>query len=512
MFILDNRTLLVVIGMIAIGSAIILTFLWRSQKQRNGIGYWAAGMMTLAIATLLVSLRDIEPGLSSPIFSNLCYVFGFQLILRGIRIFTERPPLLFFDYGSLPIATCLFYYFYYVDNNQSVRIVVFSAAIVLVCIAIIVTLLTDHNKAQRSAGHAVAIVFGLFAFLNFMRGLMTLLFPSEQSIIENSLSTTLLYLSGIFFVGGMAMTLILQMYSILELRLRTVSLAVEQSASSIVITDNSGNIEYINPAALHLSGYVKDELIGKDPSVFRSNKLSPDVYEEMWRQLREGNTWRGEFHNVKKNGEGYWEVASIAPVKQANGKISHFVAVKEDITSIKEAKQKIHHLAHHDSLTGLPTRALMMERLKAAIAEAEERGWQVAVLFIDIDGFKDVNDTFGHAIGDKLLKQLTQNLCACVRDTDTVARIGGDEFIVVLEHVSDHVAITVIAERMIKAVSEAFEIDGIEVNVSASIGIALYPQNATDPHDLIKMADHAMYEVKRTGKNNFAFASKEKVV
>lgn len=236
------------------------------------------------------------------------------------------------------------------------------------------------------------------------------------------------------------------------------------------------------------------------------------MYEEMWRQLREGNTWRGEFHNFKKNGEGYWEVASIAPVKQANGKISHFVAVKEDITSIKEAKQKIHHLAHHDSLTGLPTRALMMERLNSAIAEAEERGWQVAVLFIDIDGFKAVNDTFGHATGDKLLKQLTKNLCACVRDTDTVARIGGDEFIVVLEHVSDNVAITVIAERMIKAVSEAFDIDGIEVNVSASIGIALYPKDAIDPHDLIKMADHAMYGVKRTGKNNFAFVSKEKVV
>ncbi|OEF28115.1 sensor domain-containing diguanylate cyclase [Vibrio rumoiensis] len=506
MLILDNRTLLVVIGIIATGAAITLAFLWRSQTQRNGVGYWAAGMSSIALASILVSLRDLVPDFVSLMVANLLYVVGFLFILRGIRVFSERPPLLFLDFSLIPIAGYLFYYFKYIEESQSIRIVVFSAVVVVVCTSIVVALLTDKNKAKRSAGLSVATIFGLFAFLNFMRGFMALMLPSQESVIQDSLTTTLLYLSGIFFVGGVAITLVLQTYSMLASKLRTVSLAVDQSASSIVITDNDGRIEYINPAALEKMGYQKEEVIGKHTSTFRANIPSPEEYAELSKQLNSGKAWRGQLLNRKKSGEEFWELVSIAPVKQTNGDISHFVAVKEDITALTEAKKKIQHLAHHDNLTGLPTRALMMERLESALLKAQSNHCQVAVLFIDIDGFKAVNDTFGHATGDELLKLISEKLCVCVRDTDTVARIGGDEFLIVLTHITDNHVITVITERMIQATSELFDVYDSRVNVSVSVGIAQYPIHSKDPHELIQLADQAMYGVKRAGKNNFAFA------
>ncbi|MBD1573390.1 diguanylate cyclase [Vibrio sp. S17_S38] len=507
MLVLDNRTLLIVIVLISIGSAIALTFLWRVQNQRNGVGFWSAGMSLIALASLLISGRGYIPDFISIIIANLCYILGFLIISRGILVFIGRKPILFFDVSLLAVATSLFYYFHYIEHNQNIRIVVFSAIILIICIAIVMSLLTINNQEQRSSGHGVATVFALFGLFNFMRGIMAFLFPSEQSVIENSLSTTLLYLSAIFLIGGIAITLILQTYSVLSSRLRTLSLAIEQSASSIVITDSNWIIEYVNPRVLEKTGYREEELIGQSAGIFSTELFVQTEKEHISKVLNAGEIWRGELlTNSKYEGNEFWELASIAPVKQANGQIEHFVAVMEDITMQKEAKKQIQHLAYHDSLTGLPTRQLMMKSLEKALSSALQE--KVAVLFLDLDGFKSVNDNFGHAAGDELLKIATDKLRSCVRDNDMVARIGGDEFLIVITQVVGGTMLSSVATRMINTLSRPFHINNIEVSVSASIGIAMYPEDSQDPEELIKLADHAMYDVKRKGKNNFAFVDK----
>ncbi|MEH6534344.1 MAG: diguanylate cyclase [Photobacterium frigidiphilum] len=505
MLVLDNRTLLVVTALISIGSAVALIFLWRAQSRRKGEGFWAAGMSCVAAASIFISGRGIIPDFLSLVVANSLYVIGFQLILRGIRIFTGRPPLLFFDFGLLPLAGTLFYYFNYVDQNLGIRIAVLSAAFAMICGAIVITLLREKDAPWRSAGFAVATVFALFGISHLARGVLALLFLSEQSFMHPSITSSLVFLGGIFIIGGIAITLILLTYAVLESELRIVSLAVEQSASSIIITDREGSIDYVNPASVEKTGYLPEELIGKNPRILQSGETSPEEYAYLWKSILAGNTWRGEFHNRKKNGELFWEIASIAPVKQRNGKISHFVVVKEDITALKEAKQHIHYLANHDTLTGLPTRQLSMDRLLNALAVARRNETKVAVLFVDLDGFKTVNDTLGHDAGDQLLKKTTERLCSCVRDMDTVARIGGDEFLILLTNVVDNDSIITVTERMIQAVAVPYKLEAGEVKISASIGIALYPDHGENPQELVKLADQAMYEIKRRGKNDYAF-------
>jgi diguanylate cyclase (GGDEF)-like protein/PAS domain S-box-containing protein len=506
MLVLDNRTLLVVTALISIGSAVALTFLWRAQLRRNGVGFWAAGMSCVAAASILISGRETIPDFLSLIMANSLYVIGFQLILRGIRIFTGRPPFLLFDVGLFPISASLFYYFNYIEPNLNIRIAVLSAVFVMICGATVFTLLSERNAPWRTAGFAVATVFALFGIIHGVRGGIALLTPSAQSFMYSSATSSIVFLGGIFIIGGIAITLILLTYSVLESELRIFYQTVKQSASSIIITDSTGAINYVNSALTEKTGYLAEELIGKTPRIFQSGEMSAEDSALLWKSISAGDTWRGEFHNRKKNGELFWEIASITPVKQRDGKISHFVAVKEDITALKEAKERIYHLAYHDILTGLPTREIFMVQLLKVLAVARRNATTVAVLFVDLDGFKKVNDTHGHDAGDRLLKKTAERLCSSVRDVDTVARIGGDEFLILLPNLADNSVIAAVAERVVQAVAMPYHVEAMELSITASIGIALYPEHAENSQELVKQADLAMYKIKRQGKNNFAFA------
>lgn len=503
---LDIRTLLVVTALVSIGSAVALISLWRAQPRPNGSGLWASGMSCIAVASVMISGRGSINDFFSLVLANSLYVVGFLLILRGIRVFANRPPLLFFDFGLPPIVVSLFYYFNYVEQNINIRIAVLSSAFVLICFAIVVTLLREKNVPWRSAGFAVATVFALFGAAHGIRGVIAILSPFAPSFMDPSVSTTLVFLAGIFLLGGSAITLILLTYAVLESELRVVSLAVNQSASSILITDATGLIEYANPTCIKKTGYSKEELIGENPRILRSGKTNPEEYVSLWKTLSLGNTWRGEFYNRKKNGEHFWEIASIAPVKMKNGKVTHYVAIKEDITELKNAEQRILHMANHDPLTGLPTRRLCMDRLDNNLAIARRKETIVAVLFIDIDGFKQVNDTLGHDAGDHILKETAMRLCSCVREVDTVARVGGDEFLVILNSMPDKNSIIPVAEKLIKAVAMPYKLDHDDINIGASIGIAVYPEHSDNPQKLINLADKAMYQIKRKEKNNYRFA------
>lgn len=503
---LDLRTLLVVMALVSIGSAVALISLWRSQSRHNGTGLWATGMSCIALASVLISGRGSINDFTSLIVANSLYVIGFLLILRGVRVFAGRPPLLFFDFGLPPITVILFYYFNYVEQNINIRIAVLSIAFMFTCFAIVVTLLREKEAPWRSAGFSVATVFGLFGLSHGIRGAIALLSPLETSFLVPSTSTSLIFLVSIFLLGGGAITLILLTYTVLESELRIVSLAVDQSASSILITDTTGLIKYANPACIKKTGYLQEELIGENPRILRSGETNQEEYATLWKTLAEGNIWRGEFHNRKKNGELFWEIASIAPVKMKNGKVTNYVAMKEDITALKNAEKRILHMANHDPLTGLPTRRLSMDRLASNLAFAKRNKTIVAVLFVDIDGFKTVNDTLGHNAGDYILKETATRLCSSVREVDTVARVGGDEFWVLLTNMPDKNSIISTAEKLIKAVATPYKFKSDEINIGASIGISLYPDHGIGPQELINLADQAMYEIKRQGKNNYGFA------
>lgn len=505
MQILDNRTLLVVTALVSFGSAVALMSLWRAQNLRNGSGFWASGMSCIALASVLLFGRGNLPDFLSIVIANTFYVIGFLLIYRGVRIFTGRASIELLDVGFPLLTLLLFCYFYYIDNNLNMRIAVLSAAFFMICAMIIKTLLAEKAAPWRTAGYAVAFMFGLFGLSHAIRGVIAVFSASYRDFLDPSMTSTLVLLSGVFIIGGIAISLVLLSYAVLESKLRILSLAVEQSASSIVITDNVGAINYVNPAFIEKTGYCSDELMGQNPRVLQSGEMNPNEYSTLWQAISSGHTWRGEFHNRKKNGELFWEIASIAPVKQRNGNISHFVAVKEDITDLKEAKKRIHHLANHDALTGLPTRAFFMQSLNDALVTAHSKNG--ALLFVDLDGFKTINDSLGHDAGDQLLIEATQRLSCSVRDIDTVARIGGDEFLILCTEVESQALVKLVAERIVNVLAQPFTYDDVEVKITASIGIALYPQHNDTAEALVKMADQAMYQVKRQGKNNYAFAT-----
>lgn len=286
-----------------------------------------------------------------------------------------------------------------------------------------------------------------------------------------------------------------------ELRLNLLSSAIEHSPTSVIITDANSVIEYVNPHFSLETGYSAEEVIGKKPSILQSGQVLAETYQAMWAQLLRGEVWTGELINRRKNGEAYWEEAYIAPVKDNQGKTRHYVAVKVDVSVRKEVNDKLAYLAHHDSLTHLPNRTLFFERLAQGLALAKRNNTRLALMYIDLDRFKPVNDTYGHAVGDILLQQAAERMKNCLRDSDTVGRIGGDEFVALTLDVSDGQSACLLAEKLRAALGQAFLIAGNEHTVSASIGVAIYPDHATTEIELAKRADIAMYAAKAGGRD-----------
>lgn len=283
------------------------------------------------------------------------------------------------------------------------------------------------------------------------------------------------------------------------------SAAVKQSPASVVITDKDGIIEYVNPKFTERTGYDLDEAIGKSPHILKSGKHTNAFYTDLWKTITSGQDWHGEICNINKAGDLFWESVSISPIVNDKGDHTNYVAVKEDITERKIQEEKIEYLALHDVLTDLPNRSLFMNRLETAVERAKRSNHLVALMFIDLDGFKSVNDTYGHKCGDEVLIATAERILNCHRAVDTTARIGGDEFVTILEDIKDRDSVATIAKRIVKTLSDPFECDGNICKIGCSIGISIFPDDATDIETLINTADTAMYEIKNTVKNNYLF-------
>lgn len=288
-----------------------------------------------------------------------------------------------------------------------------------------------------------------------------------------------------------------------EKKLNLLASVFENTVEGIVITDLDGTIEEVNPGFTAITGYNLNEAIGKNPSLLKSDHHGSEFYADMWRVLKETGHWSGEIWNRRKNGESYPERLSINAVTDYKGHVSHYIGVFYDITDIKQGEEQLHHQAHHDALTGLPNRTLFIDRLENALIRSRRSNSSVGVMFLDMDNFKNINDSLGHNVGDLLLRKIATTLGEIVREEDTVARFGGDEFVILLPAPESERDVCKVAKRILATFSEPIKLDDNESYASFSIGISLSPGDGFDAQSLIKNADLAMYRAKEEGKNSY---------
>ena len=281
----------------------------------------------------------------------------------------------------------------------------------------------------------------------------------------------------------------------------------ERAAEGIMVTDHQNRIIQVNPAFTAITGYGSDDAIGMTPRLLKSGHHDRHFYEEMWHHLLAVGRWEGEVWNRRKNWEVYIEWLSITTVPGGAPDAGRYVATFTDITKRKEAEEIILHQAHYDALTDIPNRHLFDDRLDSALAIARRHKRSFALLYADLDFFKNVNDTLGHAAGDKLLTEAARRMAKCVRAVDTVARLGGDEFAVILTDLEDVAEAEEVARRLIGVIAQPFALPEGEARVTGSIGIAIYPRDGNDDLLLRKSADEALYAAKAGGRNAYRFAS-----
>ncbi|KAA0874131.1 sensor domain-containing protein [Nitrincola tapanii] len=290
-----------------------------------------------------------------------------------------------------------------------------------------------------------------------------------------------------------------------EEQLRMIAAVFDTSNEAIMIAGRDGTIKAVNPAFTRITGYTQEEALGRNPNMLSSGRHDHLFYEQMWHSLTEKGEWSGEIWNRRKNGNVYPEWLSISTLRDEEGQICDFVSVFSDITQRKKDEAHIRHQAYYDALTQLPNRNLLLDRLEVALVTADRDQHVIALLFVDLDRFKNVNDTLGHEQGDELLQQVATRLSQSVRESDTVARFGGDEFVVLLHNIHSDRDAALIAEKIIRQLSSPFNLAGREIFIGASIGITLYPGDAETPEALVRNADLAMYQAKQTGRNCFRF-------
>ncbi len=306
----------------------------------------------------------------------------------------------------------------------------------------------------------------------------------------------------------------------LESRLRLFEVALNSVANGIAITDADAHIQWVNPAFTQLTKFTLEEALGRKPGeLVKSGKHGSAFYQDMWKTILSGQTWQGEVTNRRGDGTLYEEALTITPAIDGDGTIRHFVAIMRDITERKQAEEQISKLAFYDTLTQIPNRRLLGDRLEQAMAASKRSGHYGAVMFLDLDNFKPLNDMYGHNAGDLLLIEVAHRLTGCVRETDTVARFGGDEFVVILSELdADKAESTthagIVAEKIRTTLAEPYLLKiqqggkaeiTVKHHCTSSIGIALFTGHETSPEDILKYADMVMYQAKENGRNSVCF-------
>jgi len=283
----------------------------------------------------------------------------------------------------------------------------------------------------------------------------------------------------------------------------------EHIPEAVIITDRDATIISVNPAFTAINGYTAAEAIGRKADLLKSGRHPDDFYHDMWRDLTTTGSWRGEIWNRRKSGELYPALLAISSLRDDTGAVSRYIGTLQDISYAKESEERIRYLAYHDVLTGLPNRQHFRDRTELAINHAKRDKVKCVLVFLDLDGFKKINDTLGHEVGDLLLVEVAKRLRRHIRVEDTVARLGGDEFLILLSRVRDEQAVLMVIDKVLKALSERYVVHGNEITVTASMGVSVYPNDGSTCDELLKAADIAMYRAKETGKKGYVIYSQE---
>lgn len=302
---------------------------------------------------------------------------------------------------------------------------------------------------------------------------------------------------------------VLGKYQQSETQMVKLSSAIEQTDDIVTIANREGVIEYVNPSLERVTGYSAEEVIGKTPAIFQSGEHDKEFYNRLWSAIKKGRTFSEVFINRRKDGSLYYEEKTITPIKDKQGEITYYVATGKDISERIKVQERLQFMATHDDLTDLPNRTLLRDRLLHAINKSERDVRKVAVLFLDMDKFKNVNDSLGHTVGDQLLRIVAERIGQCVRKGDTIARLGGDEFTIVMEDIEDVDDVNRIAQKVIESLSESIFIDSYELTPSTSVGITIFPDDGDSVDELLKNADIAMYRAKARGGNCYQYFTED---
>ena len=290
-----------------------------------------------------------------------------------------------------------------------------------------------------------------------------------------------------------------------ERRLQQAATIFETTDEGIVITDENNRIIMVNSAYTEITGYSEAEALGQNPRLLRSGKHDAAFYEKLWRQLDTKDSWRGEMWNRRKDGSLFPVWQQISVIRGEDGRVTNYTSIFSDISELKAIEQQLAHLAHHDELTGLPNRLYFRAQVDQSLQQARRHGHHMALLFLDLDGFKQINDSFGHDVGDLLLKEIAKRLSDSLREEDMVARMGGDEFIIILNQINHQDDAALVAANIVTALARPVELTHHTLTPFCSIGIGIYPDDGESVIGLQKAADHAMYQAKEAGKNTYKF-------
>ena len=371
-----------------------------------------------------------------------------------------------------------------------------------------------RNLLQLCPGNLVCLSVGLAAsfwlFDTLLDGLLFersgffhALIPDEPKELWMRLLVVFL-----FVCFGLVAQYLIDMRHRSENSMRLSAAVFESADDGIIITEEDFTIVDVNLAFERITGCNRDAVIGNPPGMLQSDQHDADFYQILRTELASTGSWEGEVWDRRSDGSTYPVWLSISSVRNEAGQVSNYIILFRDMSGLKEVEQRLTYLAHYDSLTGLANRTLMDELLQKALQLAKRNVWEVVLVFIDLDHFKDINDTLGHDVGDRVLVEVAQRLRQCVRDSDTVARLGGDEFVLMFEHLSDKDEINVLADKLRSAFNEHFDVDGHELFLTTSLGITVYPRDGESAGELLKNADTAMYHAKGQGRNNYQFYSR----
>ncbi len=373
------------------------------------------------------------------------------------------------------------------------------------------TILTGamFDELAGNAGAVAALDFGMQAALN---GGSQIIEVRDQPVLDQPYSREISLASGQYGNKRVVIAVVRNFADFDQMGENSPEAAafLEVTNDAVMITDLSGKITFVNPAFSAMTGYCADEVIGQTPRMLSSDKQDDEFYDQVWGCLLKNGGWEGDVSNRRKSGETFIQHETISAIRDQHGNPTKFITILNDISDKRRLESEIEHRANHDTLTGLANRNLLIERLGQSIKRGRRQEETTAVLFIDLDHFKRVNDKLGHSYGDKLLQEVSIRLQQCVREADTVARQGGDEFVIVLHKIKDIDEAAHVSEKVIAALSLPFSLDGtISTSIGASIGIAVFPNDGSNVDTLFRNADLAMYRAKSLGRNGYQFFEPE---